>query len=347
MPMSNKISSLKIAVIDSGIGRSDDLLKNGNIITLKVEEGKILQDHIEEVRNEHGRDIISIILSETKNIQLTSIRILDENNKGTLYDLCIALNYCIEMKFNIINLSLGFFTSDHYDKIIEYTQKAFYNNTILIAAETNKSNEYSVIANLKHVVGVKTNISLHNYFDYNYEENNIIFKTNQVYVPNSKSNIIKKGNSYIAAWVTSMYSNYLLAGCSLSFEGYLNEIIMLKFLKREMGDIFKEKFRNKTVVYIGSTPRKIKNMEWLTFISDLKVYSYKAFENSSLALKEGVECVFLGAPKSNLDKSIINKIVSYVENEKAYLYMVIPVINALERRKLFEITKKPVITLYI
>lgn len=347
MSMINKTQSLKIAVIDSGIGKSDDLLKNGDIITMKVEEGKILQDEIEEVRNEHGRDIISIILSETKNIKLTSIRILDENNKGTLYDLYTALNYCIEMKFNIINLSLGFFTSGHYDKIIEYTQKAFYNNTTLIAAEANKSSEYSVIANLKYVIGVKTSINLTSYFSYDHDKNNIIFKTNKVYIPNSKNGIIKKGNSYMAALVTSMYANYLTYEYSISFEHYLDEFLMLKFLKSEIGGIFKEKFKNKRVIYIGNSSQKDKNMDWLTCISDLKVYSYKTFVNNSLALKKDVDCVFLGVPETNLDGSVINKIVSFVENEKACLYMVIPVINALERRKLFEMTKKPVITLYL
>jgi hypothetical protein len=81
------------------------------------------------------------------------IQILDDNGKATINDLCIALEFCLHRKIDIINLSIG--STKLSDCLrLEPTIEKLYNNGTFIVAAINNSNYKTVPASMKNVIGV-------------------------------------------------------------------------------------------------------------------------------------------------------------------------------------------------
>ena len=151
---------LHIAIIDDGINQNlyaaGDLKHNIQITT---------ELHINERVNydpflpSHGTTCAAIIKKYAPDAVLSSIKILnDDSLKGMKAQLIRALEWCVENKICLVNLSLG--TIDYKDFLdVEKTIKFASENGVIIVAACNNRNVFTCPASLEYVIGVKCDIS--------------------------------------------------------------------------------------------------------------------------------------------------------------------------------------------
>lgn len=125
----NKVDSnknIKIAVLDSGYNNMDN--QNINIIKITPED-----DGIDRLG--HGSEIISIINNFTKNTKIYSLKVLDDSGNGNRSKILQAIDWCIENKINIVNLSFSMPNDD--EDIKEKLKKLDLLGTIIICSHDN------------------------------------------------------------------------------------------------------------------------------------------------------------------------------------------------------------------
>lgn len=83
-----------IALLDTGVKEHENVIDRISVID-DVLEG-----------NGHGDDVLEAIVSQDKDASILSVRMLDNHGKGTVSSLVAAMEYAIEQKVDIINLSL-------------------------------------------------------------------------------------------------------------------------------------------------------------------------------------------------------------------------------------------------
>lgn len=83
-----------IALIDTGVSESENVIDRVSVID-DVLEG-----------NGHGDEMVKAIVSQDAEAEILSIRAMDDNGFGTVSSLVAAMEYAIEQKVDIINLSL-------------------------------------------------------------------------------------------------------------------------------------------------------------------------------------------------------------------------------------------------
>lgn len=102
-------AGVKIAILDTGVdGTHEDLQLSGGISFLK---GKYDEDELG-----HGTHVAGIIAAKddgigtrgiAKDAKIYSVRVLKENGKGNLSTILLGINWAIENKMDVINMSLG------------------------------------------------------------------------------------------------------------------------------------------------------------------------------------------------------------------------------------------------
>lgn len=83
-----------IALIDTGVSESENVIDRVSVID-DVLEG-----------NGHGDEMVKAIVSQDAEAEILSIRAMDDNGFGTISSLVAAMEYAIEQKVAVINLSL-------------------------------------------------------------------------------------------------------------------------------------------------------------------------------------------------------------------------------------------------
>lgn len=207
----NVKSSVKVVLIDSGItSMGKDVLKN-----IKYETGFVLNDQYKiktcnyKVESIHGTAIALIMTQICPNIEIYSIKILDNNLNSSGAQLKEALNLALKIRPHIINLSLGT-TNPSYKKYLKkIIRRANKNNTIIVCAKNNY-NIKSYPSCLKNVIAVAgKDYESKNYMSY-YQ--NIFFAPFKLIDIKHSSIVGNKslfGNSFAAAYVTGHIANLI------------------------------------------------------------------------------------------------------------------------------------------
>ena len=154
---------VKIAILDSGYTSHPDLDKNiigGKNFT--SEDGgnpDIFNDY-----NGHGTHVAGIIASDNKimgvapNAKLLILKVLDKTGNGNCQGMYDAINYAIEQKVDIINMSLGI--AINVNEIHTMLKKAVDNNICVVCACGNEgdgkafTDEYSYPAGYNEAISV-------------------------------------------------------------------------------------------------------------------------------------------------------------------------------------------------
>lgn len=133
---------IKIAVLDSGIGMTNDITVSKRVDLVEEETYFLSED-----MTGHGTGVASIIAAHkndigttgvARGISLHSVRVLDENNQAPVSRIVAGIQWCMEHDIDIINMSFG---TTKKSKILEAVIKeAEAQGILLIASTGNRGN---------------------------------------------------------------------------------------------------------------------------------------------------------------------------------------------------------------
>ena len=149
-------NKIKIAILDTGIDKAHQDL---NVTGGKnfIENNSAYNDD-----NGHGTHVAGIIaaldnkkgtLGVAPDAKIYGLKFLDENGEGSTTDLANAIDWAIENKMDILNMSFGFSGSDPI--ISELLNKAYKENILIVGAAGNEGkNSISFPASNRNVIAV-------------------------------------------------------------------------------------------------------------------------------------------------------------------------------------------------
>lgn len=94
-PVNTTDSDKIIALIDTGANESANIIERVSLI-----------DDVMVGSNSHGDDMVKAIVSQNENVKIISIRALGDDGQGTVSSIIAGIEYAINQKADIINLSL-------------------------------------------------------------------------------------------------------------------------------------------------------------------------------------------------------------------------------------------------
>lgn len=261
------MNNYTIAIIDSGSCLDDPYIFYANIVNLDSNGLRIGSDGL----NMHGTYVARLINRETQcALHILSIKILDENNKGRIKELCKALKICIDEQVKIINISLGI--PECYGiqlcEFIELCKLAKKQGIIIVSAYHNNGiNTYPAL--LPYVIGVYTSSNQQVPVCIDRYTRNISFSHNYIISFEQPSYLIK-GNSYLAPIITGLLYMFLM-NYGLDVDDFLYYLsiewkpcLQKKYWINNFDDI-KNFIRNKKVTFFTNIDSKT-NTELLSFL---------------------------------------------------------------------------------
>ncbi|MEM4396163.1 MAG: S8 family peptidase [Candidatus Woesearchaeota archaeon] len=166
-----KGEKITIAIIDTGVDYNNPDLKEN----FGKEKGYNFVDENEKPLddNGHGTHVAGIVFGKSTGIALESkifaLKVLDSNGSGNEFDVVRAIDWCIDNKINVLNMSLGsWYASNALQDICKLASQNIY----LVAAAGNDGNSvYNYPASCEGVISVaaidkdKTRAYFSNYND--------------------------------------------------------------------------------------------------------------------------------------------------------------------------------------
>ena len=224
---------IRIAIIDDGVNCG--LFSFSNLIA-DVEvgaDGIILQrKQVEQLEISHGTICAAIIHQKVREVKLGSVKVLNDERKGRVAQLCTALDWCVQQKYDLINLSLGTVCTSDWKRMQPYIQKAYEHGILIVAAQNNEG-VITYPASMRQVIGVKC----YREFDYLKEEKYFSEKGkpyeyieypldgiefvapsyHKLLICHDQTYLCGRGNSFAAPVISAMVANLLIqqGSCSL------------------------------------------------------------------------------------------------------------------------------------
>lgn len=121
-----------IAVIDTGSSERDNV----------IERVSMLGDDVSD-DNGHGDEMISKILSQDKDAKVISIKAMDSNGRGTTSSVYAGLQYAIEKKVDIINMSFVGIANEDNSSIKDLIETAINQGITVVGAAGNNDTDAS------------------------------------------------------------------------------------------------------------------------------------------------------------------------------------------------------------
>ncbi len=219
----NKISvgsGIKVGVIDTGIDYEHEELKE----RFSEEKGYdfIKEDNDPYDLNGHGTHVAGIITGKSvgvaKEVQLYALRVLDEEGAGSEVDVMRAVEWSLEEKLDIINLSLG--SPESTEAFEDLCYYAFNNGLLIIAAAGNEGFGIEYPAGYDGVIAVTavTEGLRHAYFSN-------IAETNDIAAP---------GVNVLSSFPNNTYE--VLSGTSMATPHVTGAMAVLKSLLESRGE---------------------------------------------------------------------------------------------------------------
>nr|WP_243277844.1 S8 family serine peptidase [Clostridium yunnanense] len=151
--VSEKVS---VAIIDDGI--NEEFYNLGPLkhnIEIRSDLAVIIRKDYNKWLPSHGTTCAAIIKSYSKNAELSSIKILNHSTmKCEKNQLIKAIEWCVENKIKIVNMSLGTIDFRDFEDVRTCVNFAYEKGVIIIGACSNK-NVFTYPACLSNVIGVR------------------------------------------------------------------------------------------------------------------------------------------------------------------------------------------------
>lgn len=133
-------SGVRVAIVDSGIApellgdeaprRSFHVRRQGLLTT--IERCTPGDAHY------HGTAVASILREVAAEVTLSSVRVVDEQGRGSSEHLRAALDFCIRERFDVVNLSLGTRKRELLLDVYDLVDQAAVAGVVLVAATDNQ-----------------------------------------------------------------------------------------------------------------------------------------------------------------------------------------------------------------
>jgi hypothetical protein len=144
---------MKIAIIDIGIDKDIANKSLCNVVHYSV-YNNIFDECYKTPTEQHGSDCFKEILKQNTEFDILDINATDNNNVLQISNVILGIKKAIELRADIINISLGF--SKYSEQLIEVCKEAVDNNIAIISASSHKG-EISYPASLKNVIEIQIN----------------------------------------------------------------------------------------------------------------------------------------------------------------------------------------------
>lgn len=133
-------TGVRVAIVDSGVApellgadalrRSFFVRRQGLLTTVeRCPPGDV---------HYHGTAVASIFREVAAEVILTSVRVLDEQGRGSSEHLRAALEFCIRERFDVVNLSLGTRKRELLLDVYDLVDQAAVAGVVLVAATDNQ-----------------------------------------------------------------------------------------------------------------------------------------------------------------------------------------------------------------
>lgn len=344
---------IKVAVIDSGIDMSNLFFKDKHISCLKVDKDKIVGCNADT--NGHGTLVTSYILRECENVAITSIQILNKDNNSSIDKLIKAIDYCIESKIDIINLSLGIHdNNDKIDILRLACNKAISNGTLIFTSHSNIGN-VSYPASFKNVIGVSHDNSIEdNILKVNKCTRDIIFSTPLLSMNHFGISASKSGSSFLCPYILGIFCKYIYhykidiqkESTENLYDLFLNFIDLLnEDYKYKIFNLFPSDFNDKRVIFYPNNKTNQNIVEtYSNIFASIKLYNsnYDCLYSKLEKDVDKVDLIAIGNIDYKEDRRYIKSLIQEIKRYDIDIFIRYPFISTFDRYILSKETGKNV-----
>ena len=131
---------VRVCVLDSGIEHGHPLVGHvDRSVAIVREDGGIVvrEDDAEGDLCGHGTACAGIIRMLAPECELVSVRVLGAGYTGSAKVMLRGLEWAIEQRFDVVNMSLSTTKRDYVDRLHELADTAYFNRTMLVASAHN------------------------------------------------------------------------------------------------------------------------------------------------------------------------------------------------------------------
>ncbi|MBM7661605.1 hypothetical protein JOC85_002408 [Bacillus mesophilus] len=226
---------IDVAVLDTGVSTHSDLNIKGGVSFL--ENSTSYHDD-----NGHGTHVTGIINAQNNtigtrgvapNANVYSLKILDSQGYGTTFDLAAAIEWSIQNKMDIINLSFGYLNEDPVIK--ELLDTAYNNGILVVAAAGNNVEEVMYPARHASVISVGAVDEMNLKADFSPTSNEI--------------ELVAPGVGIISTYLNNEYS--IISGTSMATPYVTGILALLKEANPTLGAVELRSLLQKTVLDLG------------------------------------------------------------------------------------------------
>jgi subtilisin family serine protease len=132
-------AGVRVCILDSGVEAGHPLVGEvqRSVAVTKTEDGVVIGDDTEGDLCGHGTACAGIVRALAPECELTSVRVLGAGYTGSAAVLMAGLEWAIEERFDIINMSLSTTKKQYVDRLHELADSAYFRRTMLIASAHN------------------------------------------------------------------------------------------------------------------------------------------------------------------------------------------------------------------
>jgi subtilisin family serine protease len=132
-------AGVRVCILDSGVELGHPLVGEvqRSVAVTKTEDGIVVADDEEGDLCGHGTACAGIVRALAPECELVSVRVLGAGYTGSAAVLMAGLEWAIEQRFDIINMSLSTTKKQYVDRLHELADAAYFRRTMLIASAHN------------------------------------------------------------------------------------------------------------------------------------------------------------------------------------------------------------------
>lgn len=354
-----------VAVIDSGINMKEQIFLDRKIKNYRYREEKF-ELAISNVLNTHGSEVIRVLLHEDSDLEVVSIQTLQDNNRCSVFHIVKAIEFCIELRVDVINMSLGAYNLDQRKKALLQLacEKAVEAGITIFAADNNVKTRISYPANFDNVISIKVNSDDSKYCDVSYQGETISFSESAVYIPVDSRCTVRSGTSYLCPLVVGLFCRFV-KGRSVKGVFAIKEFFEYMRVFSQESNIKKiyvdrknpkeyEFLYGKNILFFADEMdfNNIRILEFYQGVSNVRECFSDIYLQDKEKIREllrGVDVFYigvLGGKFINANLDYLEELLLFIGENGVDIFSVLPIINTNKRIECTKMTGKRLSSIY-